>query len=64
MTMVGFLQAKNCINLASSWRHPENWLDRSTANYNQEISRVLEQGKFHLGSLDDRLACPINTATT
>ena len=23
MVMVGFLQAQNCTNLVSSWRHPE-----------------------------------------
>ena len=58
MTMVGFLQAQNCTNLASSWRHPESRLDFSTADYYQEIGRVLEAGKFHLGFFDDRLAMP------
>ena len=58
MTMVGFLQAQNCTNLVSSWRHPESRLDFSSADYYQEIGRVLEQGKFHLGFFDDRLAMP------
>ena len=58
MTMVGFLQAQNCTNLASSWRHPESRTDFSSADFYQEIGRVLEAGKFHLGFFDDRLAMP------
>lgn len=58
MTMVGFLQAQNCTNLASSWRHPESRSDFLSADYYQEIGRILERGKFHLGFFDDRLALP------
>jgi len=58
MIMVGFLQAQNCTQLASSWRHPEARLDFTTADYFQHIARVLEAGKFHLGFFDDRLAMP------
>jgi hypothetical protein len=58
MVMVGFLQAQNCTNLASSWRHPESRTDFMAADYYQEIGRVLEAGKFHLAFFDDRLAMP------
>ena len=58
MVMVGFLQAQNCTNLAFSWRHPESRLDFMTADYYQEIGRILERGKFHMGFFDDRLAMP------
>lgn len=58
MIMVGFLQAQNCTQLASSWRHPDARLDFTTADYFQHIARVLEAGKFHLGFFDDRLAMP------
>ncbi len=58
MVMVGFLQAQNCTNLPMSWRHPESRLDFMSAAYYQEIGRVLERGKFHLGFFDDRLALP------
>jgi len=58
MAMVGFLQAQNCTQVASSWRHPEARLDFLTADYFQHVARVLEAGKFHLGFFDDRLAMP------
>jgi FMN-dependent oxidoreductase (nitrilotriacetate monooxygenase family) len=58
MVMVGFLQAQNCTNLASSWRHPESRTDFMSADYYQEIGRILERGKFHLAFFDDRLAMP------
>ena len=58
MVMVGFLQAQNCTNLAFSWRHPESRLDFMTADFYQEIGRILERGKFHMGFFDDRLAMP------
>ena len=58
MTMVGFLQAQNCTNLASSWRHPDSRTDFTSADYYQEIGRVLEAGKFHFAFFDDRLAMP------
>jgi len=56
--MVGFLQAQNCTNLVSSWRHPLSRPDSTSADYYQEIGRILEAGKFHLAFFDDRLAMP------
>jgi FMN-dependent oxidoreductase (nitrilotriacetate monooxygenase family) len=58
MTLVGFLQAQNCTNLASSWRHPLSRTDTWSADYYRHIGRVLEAGKFHLGFFDDRLSMP------
>jgi alkanesulfonate monooxygenase SsuD/methylene tetrahydromethanopterin reductase-like flavin-dependent oxidoreductase (luciferase family) len=58
MAMVGFLQAQNCTNLPSSWRHPESRDDSMSSDYYQEIARVLEAGKFHIAFFDDRLAMP------
>src|SRR6201993_2158718 len=58
MVMVGFLQAQNCTNLPASWRHPESRDDSMSADYYQEIGRVLEGGKFHIAFFDDRLAMP------
>jgi FMN-dependent oxidoreductase (nitrilotriacetate monooxygenase family) len=58
MVMVGFLQAQNCTNLPSSWRHPGSRDDSMSADYYQEIGRILEAGKFHIAFFDDRLAMP------
>jgi FMN-dependent oxidoreductase (nitrilotriacetate monooxygenase family) len=58
LVMVGFLQAQNCTNLPSSWRHPESRDDSMSADYYQEIGRILESGKFHMAFFDDRLAMP------
>jgi FMN-dependent oxidoreductase (nitrilotriacetate monooxygenase family) len=58
MHLIGFLQAQNCTNLASSWRHPESRMDFLTADYYQEIGRILEAGCFDLGFFDDRLSMP------
>ena len=58
MALVGFLQAQNCTNLPSSWRHPESRDDSMSADYYQEIGRILEAGKFHMAFFDDRLAMP------
>jgi FMN-dependent oxidoreductase (nitrilotriacetate monooxygenase family) len=58
MHLVGFLQAQNCTIFASSWRHPESRTDFLTADYFQEIARILERGKFDLGFFDDRLSMP------
>src|SRR5215467_3630713 len=58
MAMVGFLQAQNCTNLPSSWRHPDSRDDSMSADYYQEIARILEAGKFHIAFFDDRLAMP------
>jgi FMN-dependent oxidoreductase (nitrilotriacetate monooxygenase family) len=56
--MVGFLQAQNCTNLASSWRHPLSRSDSWSPDYYRHIGRVLEEGRFHLGFFDDRLSMP------
>ena len=58
MAMVAFLQAQNCTNLPSSWRHPLSRTDSTSADYYQEIARILERGKFHIAFFDDRLAMP------
>jgi FMN-dependent oxidoreductase (nitrilotriacetate monooxygenase family) len=58
MVMIGFLQAQNCTNLPSSWRHPESRDDSMSADYYQKIGRILEAGKFHMAFFDDRLAMP------
>jgi FMN-dependent oxidoreductase (nitrilotriacetate monooxygenase family) len=58
MILVGFLQAQNCTNLPSSWRHPESRLDFTSPAFYQKIGQVLEAGKFHLAFFDDRLTMP------
>ena len=58
MTLITFLQAQNCTNLASSWRHPQSRTDTWSADYYRHVGRVLEEGKFHLGFFDDRLLMP------
>jgi FMN-dependent oxidoreductase (nitrilotriacetate monooxygenase family) len=58
MIMVGFLQAQNCTNLASSWRHHQSRTDSWSPDFYRHIGRVLEAGKFHLGFFDDRLSMP------
>ena len=58
MALVGFLQAQNCTNLPSSWRHPDSRDDSMSSDYYQEIGRILEAGKFHMAFFDDRLAMP------
>ena len=56
--LVGFLQAQNCTNLVSSWRHPESRTDFPSPAFYQRIGQVLEAGKFHLAFFDDRLSMP------
>lgn len=58
MTMVAFLQASNCSNYTGSWRHPLTRGNFLSAEYYQDIARTLEQGKFQLVFMDDRLALP------
>src|SRR4249919_394256 len=58
MTLIAFLQAQNCTNLASSWRHPQSRTDTWSADYYRHVGRVLEEGKFDLGFFDDRLSMP------
>ena len=58
MALVAFLQAQNCTNLPSSWRHPKAELDFLSPGYYSRIGKVLEEGKFHLAFFDDRLAIP------
>ncbi|MBN8906391.1 MAG: hypothetical protein J0H99_07150 [Rhodospirillales bacterium] len=58
MVMVGFLQAQNCTQLASSWRHPEARLDFLDVDYFQHIARVLEAGKFDCGFFETDLVPP------
>ena len=56
MVMVGFLQAQNCTNLVSSWRHPRSRKDTWSPEYYADLGRVLEAGKFQVAFFDDRLA--------
>ena len=58
MILVGFLQAQNCTNIASSWRHPASRTDSWSPDFYRHIGHVLEEGKFHLGFFDDRLSMP------
>ena len=58
IVLVGFLQAQNCTNLVSSWRHPESRTDFTSPAYYQKIGQILEAGKFHLAFFDDRLTMP------
>src|SRR5882762_12027948 len=58
ITLIAFLQAQNCTNFASSWRHPLSRTDTWSADYYRHIGRVLEEGKFHLGFFDDRVSMP------
>jgi FMN-dependent oxidoreductase (nitrilotriacetate monooxygenase family) len=58
MILVAFLQAQNCTNFASSWRHPLSRTDTWSPDYYRHLGRVLEAGKFHLGFFDDRLSMP------
>lgn len=58
MTLVAFLQAQNCSNYPASWRHPDTSSHFLSAEYYQDIARILEAGKFHLAFFDDRLAMP------
>ena len=58
MILIAFLQAQNCTNIASSWRHPMSRTDAWSPDYYRHIGRVLEEGKFHLGFFDDRLSMP------
>lgn len=58
MILSAFMQASNCSNYAASWRHPDTDPGFLGFDYYQHIARVLEEGKFHLSFLDDRLAMP------
>jgi FMN-dependent oxidoreductase (nitrilotriacetate monooxygenase family) len=58
MTLVAFLQAQNCTNLASSWRHPQSRTDTWSPGYYRDVGRILEAGKFQLAFFDDRLSMP------
>lgn len=58
MTLVGFLQGSNVSDFPGSWLHPESRSDFLSADYYQEIARILERGKFHAAFFDDRLAMP------
>src|SRR3977135_23426 len=58
MALGGFLPAQNCTNRPSAGGHPESRDDSMSADYYQEIARILETGKFHMAFFDDRLAMP------
>ena len=58
IVMVGFMQAQNCSNYPASWRHSASATDFLSSDYYGRIARALEDGKFHFGFFDDRLALP------
>src|ERR1700716_4092534 len=58
MTLIAFLQAQNCTNLASSWRHPLSRIDTWSPDYYRHLGRGLGGGNFHRGFFDDRLSMP------
>ena len=58
MLLVAFMQASNCSNYTGSWRHPETSPDFLDLGYYQDIAQTLEEAKFHMAFLDDRLAMP------
>ena len=58
MLLIAFMQASNCSNYTGSWRHPETSPDYLDLRYYQDIARTLEDAKFHMAFIDDRLAMP------
>lgn len=58
MALVAFMQASNVTVYAGSWRYPTADLSFLTAQYYQNIARILEAGKFDMMFFDDRLAMP------
>ena len=58
MALVGFLQAQNCTNLPSSWRHPESAMIRCRPTTTRDRPDARRPGKFHMAFFDDRLAMP------
>jgi FMN-dependent oxidoreductase (nitrilotriacetate monooxygenase family) len=58
MLLVAFLQASNCSNYTGSWRHPDTDPGFLDLEFYQNIAVTLEQGRFHLAFIDDRLAMP------
>ena len=58
MILIAFLQAQNCTNHVSSWRHPLSRTDSWSPDYYRHIGKVLEHGKLDLAFFDDRLSMP------
>jgi FMN-dependent oxidoreductase (nitrilotriacetate monooxygenase family) len=58
MILIAFLQAQNCTNHVSSWRHPLSRSDSWSPDYYRHIGKVLEHGKLDLAFFDDRLSMP------
>ncbi len=58
MILIAFLQAQNCSNHVSSWRHPLSRTDSWSPDYYRRIGKVLEHGKLDLAFFDDRLSMP------
>jgi hypothetical protein len=64
MTLVGFLQAQNCLNFVCFWRHPKAEQDFTSAECYRRIGGALEAEKLHPGFFDDRRPCPTCSAAT
>src|SRR5881398_1107248 len=58
MILIAFLQAQNCTNHVSSWRHPLSRTDSWSPDYYRHIGKVLEHAKLDLAFFDDRLSMP------
>ena len=63
MVMVGFLQAQNCTNLPSSWRHPESRDDSMSAGYYQEIAPKRAMDRAEIVSLSETMETPAGKFT-
>jgi hypothetical protein len=51
MTLIGFVQARNCSAFPGSWRHAAAAQDFMSPEYYQQIARILEEGQIPFGVL-------------
>ena len=58
MTLIGFLQAQTALILLPHGGIRTSRVDYTSPDFYRHIGKVLEEGKFHLGFFDDRLAMP------
>ena len=64
MVMVGFLQAQNCTNLVSSWRHPESRRIRPPRIITRRLVGYWRRESFTPGFSTTGWRCPTAMATT